>query len=173
MYETGIDCYKDPIKKPYYSIYKGPPTIIENFTINEKFTKKQDIHKTNMEWKTSNYTTMSDPSVWGQAFWFTLHNGSSKYPISASPFTINRMKGFINGIPTMLPCPECKIHANNHIEKNKNNLDDICSGRMKLFKFFVDFHNIVNKKYNKPIITVDEAYSIYDGSVSVTRLTYK
>ena len=27
-------------------------------------------------------------------------------------------------------------------------------GREKLFAFFVDFHNIVNKRYNKPIVSV-------------------
>jgi hypothetical protein len=126
-----------------------------------------------MKWETSTYTHMSDPNVWGPAFWFILHNGSSKYPVSASNLIINRMKGFIKGIPLMLPCPDCKYHAICHIELNKDNLDDICSSREKLFSFFVEFHNIVNKRYGKPTVSVEDAYKMYNGSVAVSTLKYE
>ena len=127
---------------------------------------------TNLIWKTDNYNNTSDPNVWGPAFWFTLHNGASRYPLSACRITKERMKGYILGIPYMIPCEKCRHHATDHIIMMNDQLDDICSGREKLFAFFVDFHNIVNKRYNKPIVSVEEAFKMYTGKVSVSKLTY-
>ena len=103
----------------------------------------------------------SDPAVWGPSFWFTLHNGASKYPISASKIQIERMKGFILGIPLMLPCISCKVHASNYIEEVKSKLDYICGSRDNLFKWLVDFHNAVNRRQNKQLISYEDAYKIY------------
>ena len=125
-----------------------------------------------LTWKTEKYNNLSDPNVWGPAFWFSLHNGAAKYPISASPMTIERMKNYIIGLPVMLPCEKCQYHATNHIMKNKDKLDEICSGRDSLFAFFVDFHNIVNKKYNKPVMSVEEASNLYKGGAVISKLSY-
>ena len=182
MYKTAIEYYQEPIRKPIdYSRYNGPVRQVQ--PVKEQFVPKvnnpvveklSDNHtkRPHMKWQTKNHSNMSNPTVWGAAFWFTLHNGSAKYPISASHIVRERMKAYIIGIPHMLPCATCQIHATNHIEKNKDNLDDICSGREKLFKFFVDFHNIVNKRYNKPIVSVEEAYEMYNGGVQVSTLSY-
>ena len=70
----------------------------------------------------------------------------------------------------MLPCEVCQGHANNHIQKHKANLDTITNGRENLFKFFVDFHNIVNKRYNKPIISVKDAYKLYNNGANVNTM---
>jgi hypothetical protein len=177
MYKTSIECYQKSIGNPIeYSMYNGPvsykPIIEKEEHILENFDEKEH-KKVLMKWKTSNYTNMSDPNVWGSAFWFILHNGSSKYPISPSSLTINRMKGFIKGIPLMLPCAKCQYHAICHIEINKDNLDDICSSRETLFAFFVDFHNIVNKRYNKPTVSVEDAYKMYSGGVGISTLSYE
>lgn len=181
MYKTAIEYYREPVDMSiHYSHYKGPVKTIEKFThIPEKFTdakielgsknNKQDLH---LKWKTEHYNNASQPNVWGPAFWFTLHNGSSRYPKNASPITIEKMKGYIMGIPVMLPCEKCKVHATNHIMQNKDKLDQICSGQDTLFAFFVDFHNIVNKRYNKPIVSVEEARKMYNGGGYVSKLSY-
>lgn len=177
MYKTSIECYKDSIKRTInYSYYQGVSDTQNKIHIPE--TKKQvyvenkkhqieSYEPANIKWTTSRYTNMSDPNVWGPAFWFTLHNGASKYPISASPLIKERMKSFILGIPIMLPCYVCKVHATEHIENNKHKLEEICSGRDNLVKFFVDFHNIVNVKNNKPTLSVEEVNKIYNGGVNV------
>lgn len=102
-----------------------------------------------------------DPNIWGPKMWFTLHNGAIKYPIKASPIFAERMKGFILGLPVMIPCDKCQDHATAHIEANWSRLDDVVSGRDKLFKFFVDFHNRVNKWINKPEMSYENAYKLY------------
>jgi hypothetical protein len=103
----------------------------------------------------------NDPQKWGPPFWYILHNGAFHYPENASKFYIERMKNFILGIPVMLPCEKCKNHATIFIEQHKSQLNDICSGRKSLFNFFVDFHNKVNARYDKPVLSYEEAYNIY------------
>lgn len=125
-------------------------------------------------WQDSNTanTNMSDPSVWGSAFWFSLHNGAAKYPVNASKIWGGNMKGFIIGIPYILPCDNCSIHARHYIEQHYSNLDEICSGRAPLFAFFVDMHNMVNRRLGKPDMSVEDAYKLYSGLGKVERFTY-
>uniref|UniRef100_A0A6C0E0J0 thiol oxidase n=1 Tax=viral metagenome TaxID=1070528 RepID=A0A6C0E0J0_9ZZZZ len=127
------------------------PTEQEPEPVEEKYTTviKEKYDNTN-------------PSVWGPPFWFTLHNGALNYPSLANPLYIERMKNFILGIPVMIPCHTCKDHAISFIEYHKDQLDYICASRDKLFKFFVDFHNQVNVRYNKPEMSYNDAYKLYD-----------
>ena len=111
--------------------------------------------------KSEKIKNTSNPAIWGPSFWFTIHNGICTYPISASLIQKERMKGFILGIPVMLPCEICKVHATHYIDDIKKQLDIICSGRDSLFKWSVDFHNSVNKRNNKKEISYEEAYKIY------------
>ena len=104
----------------------------------------------------------NNPVEWGPPFWYTLHNGVYHYPEHASPLHSERMKNFIIGIPIMVPCVTCKEHATAFIEKHRNKLNDICSNRDSVFNFFVDFHNQVNKRYGKSVLSYEEVYAIYN-----------
>ena len=130
--------------------------IAAQITVPIENTIDEPENFTNPYQKASN-----DPRKWGPPFWYTLHNGAFHYPENASKLYIERMKNFILGIPVMLPCEKCKNHATVFIEQNKSKLNDICSGRKSLFNFFVDFHNKVNSRYDKPILSYEEAYNIY------------
>ncbi len=160
--------FSEPIE---YSIYKGfKIQSVENF--QHLSPKKDDNNVIEMKFETLKNTSTSNPNIWGPAMWFTLHNTAIKYPINASPLYISKMKDFIMAIPYILPCEKCKVHANNYIDTIKDQLDFICSGRDSLFKFFVDFHNSVNKRNNKKEITYEEAYKLYNSNVNVTRISY-
>jgi hypothetical protein len=108
-----------------------------------------------------NIKASNNPLLWGPPFWYTLHNGAYHYPEHAGPLHIERMKNFILAIPIMVPCTTCKEHATAFIDKHRPKLDNICAGKDTLFKFFVDFHNQVNKRYGKPELSYEEAYNIY------------
>lgn len=101
------------------------------------------------------------PEVFGPPLWFSLHNASAYYPTNASALHAERMKNIILGIPVLLPCETCKEHATNYIEEKKHLLSDICKTKETLFKFFVDFHNYVNERLGKPILSYKEAERIY------------
>lgn len=183
QYKTAVEYFHQPVKTTeIYSEYKGPDQFsneaykyTEPVSVNTPAPspkKKENNDRSTMKWDTVNYANTSDPRVWGPSFWFTLHNGAAKYPVDASPYVIERMKVYILGIPIMLPCEQCKVHATNYIEKNKDKLNQICCGRTSLFQFFVDFHNIVNKRFNKPVLSYDQAWEIYNKGIEIKTMTY-
>lgn len=188
-YKKANEYYREQQEKEIkYSLYTGPvkekndlvehfqdfsdnptSTLETNYQVTKSGNKTEPIE---MKLDTKTFENTSDPSVWGPSFWFTLHNGAAKYPISASRHRRERMKGFILGIPAFLPCKGCVPHAIAYIEKSKHQLDDIVSGRDKLFKFFVDFHNKVNQRYGKPEFSYEDAYKLYKQGVNLTRMSY-
>lgn len=176
MYKTAKFFYPDDIQHKDSVTYLNCNDSTEHKTekhikVSEKqFT--QELRPIEIRWEKINNVTTSNPIVWGPAFWFTLHNCASKYPIKATPLYVSKMKDFISSIPYILPCEICKVHANIHIDNNKNNLNDICSGREKLFNFFVEFHNIVNKRYGKKEMSNEDAYKIYNGTVNIVKMVY-
>ena len=112
----------------------------------------------------------SNTEVWGPGFWFSLHNGALKYPDAPAPLWKERMKNFILGIPVMLPCEKCSLHASAYIESQYPNLDEIVQNKDSLFTFFCNFHNIVNERLNKPTMSVKDAYELYSNNFNVTKL---
>jgi len=102
-----------------------------------------------------------DPKIWGPKFWYSLHAGSLGYPENPSETYKNRMRWFIMGIPVMLPCDTCKDHANAYILSHSTEIDNAVLSKDNLFKFFVDFHNAVNYRQRKRVISYEEAYFIY------------
>jgi hypothetical protein len=104
----------------------------------------------------------TNPEKWGPQFWFILHNAAAHYPEVASPICANRIKGFILGIPYMLPCPTCTVDANFFINSHTDKqLDEICSSKENIFEFFRQFHNYVNTKTGKPEMSKDHAQNLY------------
>ena len=154
-----------------------PPTtklnINENFSAEDYSEAKENgENKVCLKWNKQKHANTADPAVWGSAFWFVLHNGAAHYPVKASPMWAQHMKNFILAMPVMIPCEKCADHALAHIKANEHRLDEVVSGRDNLFKFFYDFHNYVNRRYGKPIPTLEEAWSIHSGSAEVHKLDY-
>lgn len=127
-------------------------------------------HFTQLTWEAKKYENVSLPNVWGSAYWFMLHAGSYSYDPSEG---IDYMKNFILGIPVMIPCISCRVHARNYINSKMNELDSICANRDMLFKFFVDFHNAVNKRLHKVEMSLEDAYKLYSGKAEIKSLSYK
>ena len=124
-------------------------------------------------WSNTYYESIEDPEVWGPSFWFVVHLGTIQYPTNPSPFWKGRMKQFITSFPIMVPCESCRDHAIAFIERNWNNIDAIVSSRNNVFEFFVKMHNMVNKKLNKPEMTISDAYKKYSpSSVLVHKMKY-
>lgn len=113
-----------------------------------------------MTWESTNLPRQ-DPSVWGPAFWFAMHSMAVSYPERPSPMCRENAKKFMTSLPYMLPCEGCFEHARAYIEKHEADMDLICSSRVRFFKFFVDMHNMVNERYNKPRMTVEDAWRLY------------
>jgi len=146
-------------------------TLTKKTILTNTYVTKTNNQELNIKYELTEGNGTS-PDVFGPPFWFTLHNGASKYPDDPSKIVQAKMKNFIIAIPVMLPCLKCKDHATSYIESTLEKLDDIVSSRNKLFNFFVDFHNYVNKKYGKNILTYQQAEKLYNGTVKITKMSY-
>lgn len=122
-----------------------------------------------MKYQTETIST-SNPKVWGPSFWFSLHVSAAHYPENPSQIVRERMKQRILAIPYEVPCGTCRPHASAFIESYRDNLDQVVSNKHELGKFYVDFHNKVNKRYGKPEWTYEQAYKVYSGQAKVTYL---
>ena len=136
-------------------------------TINTNPTKLE------LKWSDTSSIVASDPSVWGPAFWLVLHTSAANYPEKSSTIAAARMKGFILGIPVMIPCDVCSMHSWDYIESRLSELDEICSNRNDLFHFFWELHSKVNKRYGKPNMSLKDAWKKYTSKVNVSSLEYK
>lgn len=112
------------------------------------------------------------PSVWGPSFWLVLHNGAAHYPENPSKIVMERMKGFIRGLQYMIPCENCSNHAMAYVDSLWKDIDEIVSSKQNLFNFYVNFHNKVNARYGKPILTHEQAWEMYRPRLTTDRLVY-
>lgn len=121
-----------------------------------------DSNTLNMEWSDKK-KSLTDPTVFGPAVWFTLHNGSAHLPRDISPVSLKNIKGFIDGIPDMLVvCAKCAEHSRLYIETHRAAINAFKTGD-DVFKFYVDFHNFVNERLGKAVMTYDTARKLYMG----------
>ena len=116
--------------------------------------------------------SINSPDVWGSAFWFINHLGSVSAPENIPIEKREKYWGFIDGIPEMLECDNCKVHAREYVDFHEPWKDRICSSRDNLVKFFVDFHNAVNERNGKPIISYDEIYKQFSGPAKIRYFSY-
>lgn len=150
------------------------------YSLNSYCTPKPfvvvDAHKPistglDISWKKTEKVVPQKPEVFGPAMWFTFHVGSANLPKVLSPVSVDRIKSFINGIPEMVPCVECSEHARAFIERNKERISKIKFGD-EVFRFYVDFHNYVNERLNKPLVSYEQAYKMYKGGMDVSVMKY-
>lgn len=135
--------------------------------------KKNNKTPLKIEYKTVQTRAIANPSLWGPALWFTLHNGAAQYPIKPNDFWKEKMKAFIHGLSVMIPCEKCSVHASSFIStKSPDELNEIVSSRKTLFKFFFEFHNFVNIRIGKPPLNYEEIVDKYMNPTDVEFITY-
>lgn len=196
MYKSASEYYGN--KSHLFEPYKGvkemfshfpikpskPNEPIEKFTVNPPKFKPAEIEHdhvsqssltqegSNITWEKKHVTNIASPNIQGPPFWFNLHLSAAHYPKNPNNYVKNVMKYRILAIPIEIVCRVCKTHASAYIESHRDQLDYIVSSREKLFEFFVKFHNKVNERKNKPIVSVEDAWKMYTGGVDISYMTY-
>lgn len=102
-----------------------------------------------------------DPTMWGPHLWYYLHNSTLSFPVNPSKEEMEGMREWLLNLPITIPCEKCRFHYKQYLDKHQNDLNEACTTRDKLFKFVVDIHNQVNKRNNKPIVSYEEAFKMY------------
>lgn len=97
------------------------------------------------------------PDVWGPYGWSLIHYVALGYPEQPTFDIITKYRNFFISLANVIPCEKCKTHYKQMIDKNPPQLHN----KDSLFKWTVDIHNIVNKRLNKNIFTLNQAYDKY------------
>ena len=103
-----------------------------------------------------------DPTVWGKYQWTAIHFTALGYPKNP---TENQKKVFFTYfnkiLPEILPCFKCREHLKKTLKEEHPITDKDLVDADTLFAWTVALHNVVNKRLNKPEITLAEAKNIY------------
>ena len=116
-----------------------PPTLNE---IRQKFHPQQTITK----------------AMWGNAFWFLIHL-TALYAPQPIQVSFDYYKQMLNALRFILPCVKCRAHLTNNL--HYIDFDTCGKTNEDLFKCSWKLHNIVNKSENKPLMSLQEAFSRY------------
>lgn len=153
MYKQIFNCVSD-------NNVDIPPPVKVNTPIEIKYENKKVVEN------------ITAPEVWGESFWFVLHLGSVHAPDIIPIEKREKYWNFIDGLPEMVACQKCSVHAREWVENNRPHKDMICSSRENLITFFVNMHNNVNVRNGKPLMTVEEVKRKFSGSVTISSFSY-
>jgi hypothetical protein len=99
------------------------------------------------------------PETWGPFFWHTIHIAALGYSTQPSYNEKKAAKDFFESLRFMIPCPVCRDHYNEHMEKFP--LTPHLDSRKDLFRWTILLHNQVNKSLGKPEYTETQALLYY------------
>lgn len=98
-------------------------------------------------------------SEWGPRLWNFLHACSFAFPSNPSPEQVEAFETLLKTLQTLLPCPHCRLHFNEYLEKCPP--DTSCGDTLK--DWLIDFHNAVNERLGKPVLTKEQAQAKYES----------
>lgn len=101
-----------------------------------------------------------DPQLWGPCGWKFLHYISLGYPKKPTLDQKRYYREFVESLPYVLPCHTCREHFKETLRHY--DITKVLNSRKQLFEFFVDAHNRVNKKNNKPVYSYEQVYMNYE-----------
>ena len=103
-----------------------------------------------------------DPVVWGNPMWKSIHYIALGYPDKATQIDKTAYYSYFTNLYKVIPCQSCADHLRMLVLQNPITTEVLKSNR-SLFNWTVNIHNEVNKKLNKPILSNDAAFALYDN----------
>jgi len=104
--------------------------------------------------KTKTRKSHAHPEIWGQGTWVLLHCVTATYPLRVTPAVRDRYEQLLYSLSETLPCKKCRKHFAKHLTLSPPSLES----RKAFMKWMIDFHNNVNHRLGKPVLTYREAY---------------
>lgn len=96
-----------------------------------------------------------EPRVWGKYIWTSIHIIALGYPENPTQEDKDNYKNFYINLWRVIPCYKCSINYKKHLEELP--IDNHLNDNISLFRWTVDFHNIVNKELGKKEWTFEES----------------
>lgn len=101
------------------------------------------------------------PAVWGTGTWVVVHTTALVFSEEYRGNELDRfeeaMIHWYSALPYVLPCRACGAHCYEYIKSHPPPIKGTV-GTRALFNWTVDFHNSVNQRTGKRVITHEEAY---------------
>lgn len=88
-----------------------------------------------------------DKKVWGPPLWFVIHMTALMYPRKPTVRDRRKMKHFLTGLASVLPCSYCQKHFTGELESISESVFD---SRDALFEWTVTFHDSVSDRTHNP-----------------------
>jgi len=104
-----------------------------------------------------------DPRIWGPTFWFFLHLLTLGYPEHPNAVTKKKYYDFIQNIPVFIPVDG--MSKDFLLLLDQYPITPYLDSQESFVKWMVFIHNNINKKLEKPEITLDEFYRIYQDKM--------
>ncbi len=93
------------------------------------------------------------PPLFGPVIWDTALIIALNFPEQPTDMEQRYWTDFLYGMVYLLPCPSCKLEAVRYVTEHP----PLARTREEAVQYVVDFHNFVNKRLGKVIVTKDEA----------------
>lgn len=103
--------------------------------------------------------TNLEPKVWGPHYWFFLHTIAMSYPIYPNAVTKKKYYEFIQNIPLFIPIDKIASDFSKLLDQYP--VQPYLDNRESLIRWFWFIHNKINKKLEKPQISLNDFYVKY------------
>lgn len=104
------------------------------------------------------YSMITKPD-WARPIWFLIHFIAANLPLNLTQQQKISFKALIVCLRYLLPCEECRGHMSQYI--NSTEIDPYLDTRNSVFTWTFNFHNAVNKRLNKPLLDIKQAFVMY------------
>lgn len=108
-----------------------------------------------------------DPNVIGPGYWKYFHTRAKN---ATTDKKIHEFIEDLNELRTTFPCKTCQKHINEYFDRHPISLfinkTDEKGNRIGMFEYMWLFHNEVNKRLNKPIVSFSDAIEMHSDNPS-------
>lgn len=101
------------------------------------------------------------PEIWGPALWSTLHTMTFNYPQNPTDAEKQQYYQFFQALQYVLPCDSCRKHYGKGITQTYP-IQPALKNRDTLSRWLVMFHNVVNQRLGKPIVSYESVKHKYE-----------
>ena len=100
-------------------------------------------------------------NVWGPAAWQLLHSIAHCYQDEPTEEQRRNMLTFLNSLCGVLPCSRCSAHCHEYMALHLH--ESTVASRRRLVTFLHEFHNSVNERTGKPVLSMEEHDDVVRG----------
>lgn len=119
----------------------------------------------------ADFKDITDPTYVGPGYWHVIHKKARN---AKTPKDENEFINFMIDVSLTFPCSSCTTHCQQYIQSfpmtDYKGIKLNIAGEETVIGLFIwtwKFHNAVNKRLNKPIMSWDTALNLYSNNESL------